>query len=44
MMNEEFHVANLSDETLDKIKDLERDLMKDKDDSIILIAYEKDQV
>ncbi|MGM7700788.1 hypothetical protein ACSVDE_03625 [Pseudalkalibacillus sp. Hm43] len=43
MERNDFPVAHLSEETLDKIQKFEKNLQSEEDDEIILIAYQKER-
>ncbi|WP_261132386.1 hypothetical protein [Bacillus sp. Marseille-Q3570] len=43
MKNQNYPVANVSKEMLDKIQNYERELKKESDEDIILIAYQKER-
>ncbi|WP_257352044.1 hypothetical protein [Pseudalkalibacillus decolorationis] len=43
MDQSQFPIADVKNETLEKIKQYERELQKDHDEEIVLIAYQKEQ-
>ncbi|WP_304980659.1 hypothetical protein [Alkalihalobacillus sp. AL-G] len=43
MQSSEFPVANVKKETLERIQRFEKELKKDNNEEIVLIAYQKEQ-
>lgn len=42
MQNSEFPVANINKETLERIQQFEKELKKEENEEIVLIAYQKE--